>query len=377
MKLPPRIGGPDVGPLDFLHTLDPHKKQWHGAMHALERTHEMDLLYTNFQKTWADIKTFFDQKNIQGLKDMQSRLSPWPPVVMLALEPQHSALVHAAWQTLLEFHTCARFALEQPELMAKPEWKTWRLALHEKEWPGSLRLPARTNVPGVLRAGHTVAVVTTQPFAFTKGGNTLHKVHALHKDATSFRFQSPACSAYDTSYQLAAEDLFGAHSDREISKLAFWTMVGIQKEPEAAASMIWRPRYYGGPPGTSSWALHDAGTMAGQAAAKARTTMLHWMTALSDSLHEQLHVRNDIGWNTAHQDFLQAYTRSWYAVTRLGVAHKRTAAQVNELLGYTASIHKQLERVQNPVAPELGRVLQWTTLQLQQSNSNALAMALL
>lgn len=117
--------------------------------------------------------------------------------------------------------------------------------------------------------------------------------------------------------------------------------------------------------------------MAGQAAAKARTTMLHWMTALSDSLHEQLHVRNDIGWNTAHQDFLQAYTRSWYAVTRLGVAHKRTAAQVNELLGYTASIHKQLERVQNPVAPELGRVLQWTTLQLQQSNSNALAMALL
>lgn len=377
MKLPPRIGGPDVGPLDFLHSLDSHKQQWRSSLRAVSRSHEMELLYTNFQKTWTEIKGLFDQKNIQGLKDMQSRLSPWPPMVMLALEPQHSPLVHAAWQTLLEFHTCARFALEQPALMEQPEWKAWRMALHEKDWPASLRHPARTNVPGVLRAGNTVAIVTTQPFAFTNGSNSLQKVHALHKDATSFRFQSPACSAYDTSYQLAAEDLFGAHSAREISKLAFWTMVGIQKEPDAAASMIWRPRYYGGPAGTSSWALHDAATMAGQAAAKARTTMLHWMTALSDSLHEQLHLRNDIAWNTAHQDFLQAYARSWHAVTRLGVAHKRTSAQVNELLGYTASIHKQLERIQNPIAPELGRVLQWTALQLQQSSTNALAMALL
>lgn len=375
MKLPPRIAGPDVGPLDFLHSLDSHKQHWHGSLHTAVRSPELELLHTSFIKTWNGIKAAFDQKDVRALKEMQPHLSPWPPVVMLAFEPQHSPMVHAAWQTLLEFHTAARMGLEHPGLMEQPLWKQWKIALHERQWAQSLRFPCATAMPGVLRAGNTVAVVTTQPFAFV-GAHALQKIQQHHKDATSFRFQSPACCSFDTSYQLASEDLFGAHSNREISKLAFWTMVGIQKENETNSALAWRPRYYGGPPGTPSWALHDAALLTGQAAAKARTAMMDWMTALSDSLHEQLHLRNNIGWNAAHQDFLQAYSRSWHAVTRIGVAHKRTSAQVNELLGYTTSIHKQLERTKNPVAPELGRVLQWTAGKLQSTGARNLDLAL-
>ena len=375
MKLPPRIAGPDVGPLDFLHVLEPHKKQWLKSVQMPVRPMDIELLYSNFLKSWNNIKVAFDNKDVQALKDMQSHLSPWPPVVMLALEPQHSPLVHAAWQTLLEFHTAARFCLEEPGLSERPEWKRWQIALQEESWAESVRLPCATNKPGVLRAGTTVSVVTTQPFSFINV-HALHKIQSTHKDALSFRFQSPACCSFDTSYQLASENLFGAHSNREISKLAFWTMVGVQKENDVALALAWRPRYYGGPTGTPSWALHDAATMTGQAAAKARTAMLDWMTALSDSLHEQLHLRNDIAWNASHQDFLQAYSRAWHAVTRICVAHKRTATQVNELLGYTQSIHKQLERTKNPIAPELGRVLQWTAGKLQQSGASSVELAL-
>lgn len=375
MKLPLRIAGPDVGPLDFLQFLNPHKQQWFGSVQALWRPPEMELLHLSFIKTWNNIKTAFDQKNTQDLKDMQSYLSPWPPVVMLALDPQHSPMVHAAWQTLLEFHTTARLALEQPNVMSQPDWQKWRISLYERSWSESLQFPSATSMPGVLRVGHTVAVVTTQPLAFV-GAQALQKIQAQNKDATSFRFQSPACCSFDTSYQLASEDLFGAHSNREISKLAFWTMVGVQKESDTGAALIWRPRYYGGPPGTSSWALHDAASSTGQSAAKARITMLDWMTALSDSLHEQLHSRNAIVWSPAHNDFLQAYARSWHAVTRIGVAHKRTSTQVNELLGYTGSIHKQLERLKTPLAVELGHVLQWTTSKLQQSGAKSLELSL-
>lgn len=375
MKQPPRIAGPDVGPLDFLHALDTHKKQWFEYVKKGSAPPELALLHSNFLKTWKSVKIAFDAKDAQSLKDMQSHLSPWPPVVMLALEPQHSPLVHAAWQTLLEFHTAARMCVEQAGLSDRPEWKRWRLALQEQQWPESFHLPCATSTPGVLRAGNTVSVVTTQPLSFTNV-HALHKIQSLHKDAISFRFQSPACCSFDTSHQLASEDLFGAHSNREISKLSFWTMVGVQKESDIQLALSWRPRYYGGPTGTPSWALHDAAMLTGQSAAKARTAMLDWMTALSDSLHEQLHLRNDIAWNSSHQDFLQAYARSWHAVTRIGVAHKRTAAQVNELLGYTTSIHKQLERMNNPIAPELGRVLQWTAGKLQQSGSRNAELAL-
>lgn len=375
MKSPPRLAGPDVGPLDFLHALNTHKKHWFDIVQSSRRSTELELLCTSFVKTWNSIKTAFDNKDTAGLKEMQSHLAPWPPVVLLALEPQHSTMVHAAWQTLLEFHTCARMALETPELMALPGWKSWRMALHERQWPQSFSFPGSTDVPGVLRGGSTVALVTTQPFAFV-GAQALQKIQQQHKDALHFRFQSPACGSFDTSYQLASEDLFGAHSNREISKLAFWSMVGTQKEHDTANALAWRPRYYGGPQGTPSWALHDAANLTGQSAAKARTAMMDWMTALSDSLHEQLYLRGPGGWTTAHQDFLQAYSRSWHAVTRIGIAHKRTSAQVNELIGYTTSIQIQLERTKNPVAAELAKVIQWTTNKMQQTGPQTLDLAL-
>lgn len=375
MKLPPRLAGPDVGPLDFLHALDIHKKHWFELVQTNNRSTELDQLHASFIKTWTSIKTAFDNKDNAGLKEMQSHLAPWPPVVMLALEPQHSPLVHAAWQTLLEFHTSARMALEQPDLMSLPEWNSWRMALHERQWAQSFAFPGNTDIPGVLRCGPTVALVTTQPFSFV-GGQALQKIQLQHKDATVFRFQSPACGSFDTSYQLASEDLFGAHSNREISKLAFWSMVGTQKEHDTGAALSWRPRYYGGPQGTPSWALHDAANLTGQSAAKARTAMLDWMTALSDSLHEQLYLRGSTGWTLAHHDFLQAYARSWHAVTRIGIAHKRTSAQVNELIGYTSSIQTQLERTKNPAAPELAKVIQWTTNKMQQTGSHTLDLTL-
>ena len=376
MKSPLRIAGPDVGPLDFLQSLISHKQQWLGAIQALSRPPEMELLHLSFIKTWSNIRTAFDQKDTRGLKEMQAYLSPWPPVFTLALDPHDSPMVHAAWQTLLEFHTTVRLALEQPDVMSQPAWQNWQISLYENSWDKSFFFPSITSTPGVLRVGSTVAVVTTQPFSFV-GAHALQKIQAQNKDATSFRFQSPACCSFDTSYQLASEDLFGAHSKREISKLAFWTMVGVQKESDTSAALIWRPRYYGGPPGTSSsWALHDAAAATGQSAAKARTAMLDWMTALSDSLHEQLHSRNDIQWSPAHNDFLQAYARSWHAVTRIGVSHKRTSTQVNELLGYTNSIHKQLERLKTPLAVELGHVLQWTTSKLRQSSAKSPELSL-
>lgn len=373
MKPPLQIPGSDIGPLSFLRALAPHKKQWLQCIQTPVIFSEFELLYSHFIKTWDHIKSAFDTKNVQALKDMQSYLAPWPPVVMLALEPQHSCLVHAAWQTLLEFHTAARLALEETGLAEYPEWKRWRLALHERKWVDSFSSPCSTDTPGVLRTENTVSIVTTQPFSFVHV-HSLQKIQAAHSNASSFRFQSPACCAFDTAYRLAAEDLFGAHSHREISKLAFWTMVGVQKESDATLALAWRPRYYGGPPGTPSWALHDAAATSGQAAAKARSAMLDWMTALSDSLHEQLHQRSNINWNASHHDFLQAYSRSWYAVARIGVAHKRTAAQVNNLLGCTIGIQKKLARIEHPIAFELERVLNWSTRKLQQTTIRKLEL---
>lgn len=371
MKLPPRIAGPELGPLDFLCSMASEKQKWLQQICNPSSDNDIKLLHSNFMDCWSSIKEALLAGDKNALKEMQSHLSPWPPVALLALEPQHSPMVHAAWQSLLEFHTHARLIIENPVLAESASWRNWYSDIHNENMDRTLLFPSQTNVPGVFRTDTTLAIVTTQPFSFVQGNLPLIKLLNLHKTASIFRLQSPSCSNFDNSYSKAAKDLFGAHSDREISKLSFWSMVGAQKEQEALASLKWKPRYYGGPSGTPSWALHDSAVLAGQAASKSRFAMLDWMTALSDSLHEQLHHRNDIIWTPAHNDFLRAYTLSWHAVTRIGVSHKRTAMQVNELLSYTTSIQKQLERTQNPGAPHITKALSWTSQRLQNTNSHS------
>lgn len=366
MKLPLRIAGSDIGPLDFLSSLASARAQWSSCIVDGSIPRDLDVLHKHFVETWTSIEHSFSARDHVALKRMQSYLSPWPPVALLALDPHHSTAVHTAWLMLLEFHTVARLALEEPALLDCPEWDSWSNSLSRGLSKKAMTFPGSTGKPGIFRTPSTLAVVTTQPLSFSTGKASLQKLTTLHKDALIFRLQTPACGTFDNNHQIAACDLFGAHSARETSKLAFWSMIGTHRDPEASLMLKWRPRYYGGPSGTPSWALHNTDQLSGQAAARSRSAMLDWMTNLSDSLYEQLHQRNDIVWTSAHYDFLRAYTRAWHAVTRIGVAHKRTASQVNELLSYTSSIQEQLARTNNGATPDLAKAIHWASQKLQQ-----------
>lgn len=362
----PRIARPEEGPLDFLMSLHRYKAK----IFSLDST---DPVIQNFHQTWNDLRSLVQDRDVAGLKHYQTRLAPWPPVVLLALEPQTSPFIHAGWQMLLEMHTVARWYVERPHLKNDTQWQTWIfdfLAMHPQAAQSS---PAHTSVPGVLREGVTLAVVSTQPFSFVPGNQSLMSLTSMDKSITDFRLHTPAAPMFDQAHREAASTVFGAHSVRETSKLAFWSMVNAAGT-DVRAALKWRPRYYGGPAGTPSWGLHDVASVTGQVASKARLAMVDWMLNLSDSMVEQLHLGSATRFTPVHQDFVQAYTRSLNVVSAIGMGHKRTVGGINELLGYTTKIQDLLQRSGYPLLPELQKVNSKIRQQLKVEEGSTLVL---
>lgn len=361
-----RIARPEEGPLDFLASLQSYKQE-------VLRLDANDPITQNIHRTWDDVRTLLLGHDREGMKHYQTRLAPWPPVMLLALEPQTSPFIHAGWQMLLEMHTTARWMLERPALEHHPQWVAWKEDLVAKNPKSLLQSPAQTSIPGVLREGPTLAVVSTQPFSFMPGCLPLNTLVGMDKTITDFRLHTPAGPMVDPAHKEAACSIFGVHSVREISKLAFWSMVNTSGN-DIRTALKWRPRYYGGPSGTPSWGLHDIASTAGQVASKARVAMVDWMLNLSDSMVEQLGSQPVAHFSTAHVDFLQAYTRSLNTVATIGVNHKRTIGGINELLGYTLKVQDHLQQQRYPMILELHRANHRIKQQLRVEQSTALML---
>ena len=362
----PRIARPEEGPLDFLTSLHRYKSQ----IFLLDSA---DPVTQNFNQTWNDLRRFVQDRDAVGLKYYQTQLAPWPPVVLLALEPQTSPFIHAGWQMLLEMHTIARWFVERPHLQHVPQWNAWVADFLDMHPNAAQSSPAHTSIPGVLREGSTLAVVSTQPFSFVPGNVSLMSLTSIDKDTTDFRLHTPAASMFDQAHREAANVVFGSHSVRETSKLAFWSMVNAAGA-DARAALKWRPRYYGGPAGTPSWGLHDVASVTGQVASKARLAMVDWMLNLSDSMVEQLHLGSATRFTPVHNDFVQAYTRSLNVVSFIGLSHKLTIGGVNELLGYTTKIQDLLQRSGYQFAPELQKVNHKIRQQLKVEEGSSLVL---
>lgn len=331
------------------HSIINYSKIIDSCKQALIHQAKDSTLDQEFKTSANAIFQLFKEKDILGLKQYQTKLSPWPPIIVADTFQTTDEQIYGAWALLLEFHSACRAYLDYEALQEEPSWKQWAQDINPQD-VHTLLHPGESISPGIYKIGsEAIHIITTQPLSLANN-HELCDILRPYSQHLDIRLFTPSCVTSDMVMPKAFQQLLGNHSIRELNKLAFWSMVSTASDKDDLRLLLsLRPRYYGGPAGTPPWGLHEMTKGTSQSAAKARTAMMEWAILLIDSMHDHLvHDTKTFDWQPAHQLIIQTLCRSLSAVSYVGTSHKRTNHQVNELFQYTDSIERVLLRTKCP-----------------------------
>jgi len=298
---------------------------------------------TTYASEWLNkVNDLRKKQDDSSLKALQPMLAPWPDIALHALDTHDQInCIYNQWHCVLEEHVKARHFVRHGE----------NLILNES---------------GLLTGTKHHYFISTDVFKIPH----VSTFKSMSADV-EYRLCTPAWNLVNLAYQHVAQELFDGVRDSDLAKLSFWNWVGQHNSEFLAQALQWRPRFYGGPPGAPAWGLHQALLDQSQASAKARSNMLYWILDVTEHLHDKLANRNTIlHWTPQHEQSIQAYINSWSAVVRIGAQYKRSAHQVNDLLGYGASIQKLLNAAESPQSAMFKKTVQQTKLLLRNTPSH-------